>query len=167
MTGVDEIKIADDGEVLIKGPSLMLGYYKMPEATAEAFTEDGYLHTGDLGRLEGDHLYLLGRKKNLIILSNGENISPEEIENKFLDDLIVKEIVVHVKDDKIFAEIHPNYELAASQGIDDIEAEIEKIVDRINENSDSNKQIDNFAIRKAPFERTSTGKIKRSVFYFS
>ncbi|MCM1364855.1 MAG: AMP-binding protein [Faecalibacterium sp.] len=166
LTGVDELVIADDGEILIKGPSLMLGYYKMPDETAEVLDNNGYLHTGDLGRLDGDHLYLLGRKKNLIILSNGENISPEEIENKFLDDIIIKELVVYAKNDRIFAEIYPNYDLAASQGIEDIDAEIEKIVDRVNLDSPSDRQIDSYEIRKIPFERTSTGKLKRSSFYF-
>ncbi len=85
-----------DGEIQVKGKSVMMGYYKKPEATAEVFTEDGYLRTGDLGRFneDGTHLYVTGRIKNLIILSNGENISPEEIEKKFADVKVIKEIVV-------------------------------------------------------------------------
>lgn len=165
LLGIDRVRTVD-GEIQVKGPSVMLGYYKKPERTAEAFTEDGFLHTGDLGYLDGDHIYLVGRKKNLIILSNGENISPEEIENCFVDDGIVKEIVVFAEKDSIIAEIYPDELLAQSMGIDDVEGEISKIVDRVNISLNSDRQISSFRIRNKPFERTSTGKIKRTAFYF-
>lgn len=164
--GTDEVRIRD-GEVQVKGPSVMIGYYKKPEATAEAFTEDGFLHTGDLGYIEGDHIYLVGRKKNVIVLSNGENISPEEIENKFVDDGIVKELIVIGEDDKLVALIYPNYDYAQASGIDDIEKELEKIVDRVNVELHSDRQISSFKIRKKPFARTSTGKLKRTEFYYN
>lgn len=165
LLGTDEVRIID-GEVQVKGPSVMLGYYKRPEATAQAFTFDGFLHTGDLGYLEGDHIYLVGRKKNVIVLSNGENISPEEIENKFVDDGIVKELVVFAQDDKLVAEILPNHDYINVNGIADLESEIEKIVDRVNIELNSDRQIDSFRIRTKPFERTSTGKLKRTEFYY-
>lgn len=155
-----------DGEIQVKGPSVMLGYYKRPDATAEAFTEDGYLHTGDLGYLDGEHIYLVGRKKNLLILSNGENISPETIENRFADDGLVKEIVVYAENDKIIAEIFPDSDLAKAMGVEDVSGELEKIVDRVNMASPSDEQIASFKIRTAPFSRTSTGKLKRTEFYF-
>lgn len=155
-----------DGEIQVKGPSVMLGYYKKPEETADAFTDDGWLHTGDLGYLEGDHIYLVGRKKNLMVLSNGENISPEEIENSFADESLIKEIVVFAKDDKIRAEVFPDYEFAKVHGIEDIDAEIERIVDKVNMKSPPDKQINSFTIRNHPFERTSTGKLKRTEFYY-
>jgi long-subunit acyl-CoA synthetase (AMP-forming) len=165
LTGVDEVRVID-GEIQVKGPSVMIGYYKKPERTAEAFTEDGFLHTGDLGYIENNHIYLVGRKKNLIILSNGENISPEELENKFVDDGLVKEIVVRGEKDTIIAEIFPDEILAETMGITDIPAEIEKIVDRINSTLNSDRQIHSFVIREKPFERTSTGKIKRAKVNF-
>lgn len=165
LLGIDEVRVVD-GEIQVKGPSVMLGYYKKPERTAEAFTEDGFLHTGDLGYIEGEHVYLVGRKKNLIILSNGENISPEEIENRFVDDGIVKEIVVFAEGDSIIAEIYPDDLLVQSLGVEDVEGEIGKIVDRVNVSLNSDRQISDFRIRKTPFMRTSTGKIKRSEFYF-
>ncbi len=166
LTGVDDVRVVD-GEIQVKGPSVMLGYYKKPERTAEAFTEDGYLHTGDLGYIENNHIYLVGRKKNLIILSNGENISPEELENKFVDETIVKEIIVRGENDSIIAEIFPDFTFADSMGISDVECEIGKIVDKVNSVLNSDRQICSFIIRKTPFERTSTGKIKRVQFSFS
>lgn len=165
LLGVDEVRV-QDGEIQVKGPSVMLGYYKKPERTAEAFTQDGFLHTGDLGYIDGDHVYLVGRKKNLIILSNGENISPEEIENCFVDDGIVKEIVVFAEGDSIVAEIFPDIPLAEGLKIEDIEGEISTIVDRVNMSLATDRQIHSFRIRETPFSRTSTGKIKRTEFYF-
>lgn len=165
LLGTDEVRVVD-GEIQVKGPSVMLGYYKKPERTQEAFTEDGFLHTGDLGYIEGDHVYLVGRKKNLIILSNGENISPEEIENCFVDDGIIKEIIVFAEGDNIVAEIFPDIALAESLGIVDVNDELMKIVDRVNITLNSDRQIHSFRIREVPFSRTSTGKIIRTEFYF-
>lgn len=162
---VNEVRIVEN-EIQVRGPSVMLGYYKRPQETKEAFTQDGFLHTGDLGYLKGSHIYLTGRKKNLIILSNGENISPEEIENRFVDDGVVKEIVVIGEDDKFIAEIYPDSQFAEAHGITDIEGEIQKIVDRVNIESPSDRQIFAFRLREKPFERTSTGKIKRTEFYY-
>ncbi len=165
LLGTDEVRV-QDGEIQVKGPSVMLGYYKKPLRTKEAFTDDGFLRTGDLGYIEDGHVYLVGRKKNLIILSNGENISPEEIENCFVDDGIVKEIVVYAEKDSIIAEIFPDELLVSSLEIVDVEGEIEKIVDRVNKSLSSDRQINSFRIRNKPFVRTSSGKIKRTEFYF-
>ena len=164
--GVDNVRVVD-GEIQVKGPSVMLGYYKKPERTAEAFTEDGYLHTGDLGYIENNHVYLVGRKKNLIILSNGENISPEEIENKFVDDGIIKEVIVYGEKDSIIAEIFPDEQLAATLNIENIEDEVVKIIDRVNSQLNTDRQIHLFRLREKPFERTSTGKIKRTQFHYT
>lgn len=166
LTGVDEVRSVD-GEIQVKGPSVMLGYYKKPERTAEAFTDDGFLHTGDLGYIEDGHIYLVGRKKNLIILSNGENISPEEIENQFIDDGIVKEIVVYAEGDSIVAEIYPDEQLVNGMNFDSVREELERIVDRVNSEIKTDRQINTFKIREKPFDRTSTGKIKRTQFNFS
>ncbi len=155
----------EEGEIQVKGKSVMLGYYKMPEETAAAFTPDGYLKTGDLGRFseDGDHLYITGRLKNLIILSNGENISPEEIEKKFADEKLVKEIVVSAEGDRIVAEIFPDTEYAQVMGIDDVEAYLNEKVKQANKGEKTEREIAILKIREIPFPKTTTGKIKRTV----
>lgn len=163
--GVDEVRCVD-GEIQVKGPSVMKGYYKMPEETANAFTADGYLHTGDLGYIKDNHIYLVGRRKNLIILSNGENISPEEIENKFADFTEVKEVIVYGENDKLIAEIYPDYAFLAQKDADEIRSILSEIVDKVNLELNSDRAIYDFRIREKPFERTSTGKIKRTEFYY-
>lgn len=157
ITGVDEVRV-QDGEIQVRGPSVMKGYYKRPEETAASFTEDGFLCTGDTGYIEDGHIYLSGRKKNIIILSNGENISPEEIENKFADDPYIKEIIVFADNDKICAEILPAEEST--------EKDIEASVKNINIASSPDRQISEIHLRSIPFEKTATGKIKRHEFAY-
>ena len=119
-----QVRIVDQ-EIQVKSPSVMMGYYKDPELTAEAITEDGWLRTGDLGYVDDEgFLYLSGRKKNLIILSNGENVSPEMIENKFDKDRLVMDIVAYGKGEQIVAEVYPNYEYAQTNGMQDILSEV-------------------------------------------
>ena len=104
-----EAKVVDS-ELWVRGSSVMLGYYKMPEETAETL-EDGWLKTGDLGYVDKDgFVFLTGRKKNLIITKNGENVSPEELENKLSENRIIQEVLVREKDGVIEAEIFPDYE---------------------------------------------------------
>ncbi len=165
LLGTDDVRVAD-GEIQVKGPSVMLGYYKMSSETADAFTEDGYLRTGDLGYIKDGHIFLTGRKKNLIILSNGENISPEEIENKFADETIIKDVVVKAEGDSLVAEIFPDYLYAESSRVENINEVVSDIIDKINIILKSDRQIHHFEIRKIPFKRTSTGKIIRENFYF-
>ena len=106
-----EARVVDE-EIWVRGSSVMQGYYKMPEQTAETL-EDGWLKTGDLGYVDEDNfVYITGRRKNLIILANGENVSPEELENELSRSELVKEILVREKDKIIEAEIFPDYEYA-------------------------------------------------------
>ncbi|MBR3955254.1 MAG: AMP-binding protein [Clostridia bacterium] len=166
LLGIDEVRVVD-GEIQVKGDSVMCGYYKKPQETANMFTSDGFLQTGDLGYIDDGHVYLIGRKKNLIILSNGENISPEEIENRFADYPLVREILVFADGDNIVAEIFPNAELYPNLTTEETETEISKIVDEVNIAMPSDRQIQSFRIRNTPFARTSTGKIKRTSFYYA
>ena len=121
-----------DGEIQVKSPSVMMGYYKDPENTAEAITEDGWLCTGDIGYVDDENfLYLTGRKKNLIILSNGENVAPEQIENMFADETVVEDILVFEENDVITAEIYPNFKYAEACGITDIEGAVGESIAKI------------------------------------
>ena len=167
MKSIFDVRIVD-GEIQVKGKSVMMGYYKMPEETASAFTRDGYLRTGDLGRFskDGEHLYVTGRIKNLIILSNGENISPEELEKKFADEKVIKEIVVYADDDRIVAEVFPDMEYAQLLGIEDVKKYLKGKVREANEGEKPEREITKLILREIPFTKTTTGKIKRGSVTF-
>ena len=102
----------------------------------------------------------------MVILSNGENISPEEIENKFADEAIVKDVIVKAEGDSLVAEIYPDCLYAKSVGIKDIDAVLSDIIDSVNGILSSDRQIHYYIIRETPFLRTSTGKIIRENFYY-
>lgn len=147
-----------DGEIMVKSPSVMAGYYKDEQATAEALTSDGWLHTGDLGYVDDrNRLFLTGRKKNLIILSNGENVSPEELENKFAGLDYISEIMVYSDDNIICAEIFPNRELYPDDNV--IEKMFRETVDNINKTVPPAKAIRRLRIRDNGFDRTTSKKI--------
>ncbi len=156
-----EVKFVDE-EICVKGSSVMMGYYKMPEETAEALDEDGWLHTGDLGMLDDEgFLYITGRKKNLIILSNGENISPEELENAIGKNDLVMEVLVRDNDQTIEAEIFPDFEYAKKHKIKDINKALQDIIDDFNKDMPLYKRINSLKIRDTEFEKSTTKKIKR------
>jgi long-subunit acyl-CoA synthetase (AMP-forming) len=160
-----EVRIVD-GEIQAKSPSVMMGYYGEPEKTAEAITEDGWLRTGDIGYVDDEgFLYLTGRKKNLIILSNGENVAPEQIERMFADDRLVDEILVYGEDDVITAEIYPNFKYAEAAGIKDLETVLNEIVKKHNNELESYKRIMRVRFREVPFPKTSSKKIIRSQYF--
>ncbi|MBQ8970963.1 MAG: AMP-binding protein, partial [Lachnospiraceae bacterium] len=161
-----EIRTAADGELQVKSPSVMQGYYGDPELTKEAFTEDGWLRTGDLGYLDEEgFVYLTGRLKNLIILSNGENVAPEELEGLFAPEPIVQDILVFGEVDKIMCEIYPDFAYAQANGISDMLAELEAVVRRINEGLPTYKRILRTGMRKSPFLKTTSKKIIRDAFF--
>ena len=151
-----------DGELLLKGPSLCAGYYKNPEETSRTFI-NGWYHTGDLAEVDEEGMYYLtGRKKNLIILSNGENVSPEEIEQKIIKHKEIKEILVREERGFIGAVIFPEYPKSA----DDVERalyrqRIDAIVDDYNLSVPSYKQIEFITYVQAPLPKTASGKVIR------
>lgn len=153
----------ENGEILVKGSSVMKGYYKMPEETAETL-KDGWLHTGDKGYLDEDgFLFINGRVKNLIILSNGENISPEEIENKLALNPLVGEVIVTGENNGLTARIYPDQDVVQAKGLkeEEIQAGIQAFLDEYNKNQPTYRQITGLVVRKNPFIRSSTKKIKR------
>ena len=150
------------GEIQVLTPTKMLGYYKMPEESKAMFTEDGWLKTGDIGYLTPDNqLFITGRVKNLIILSNGENVSPEAIEKKFDHEPIIDEVVVYAERDRITAEIYPNYDYIEENRIDDVSAVIEAMIDTMNLTAKPSHVIATFKLRSEPFPRTGSGKLIR------
>ena len=150
-----------DGELWVRGSSVMQGYYKMPEETA-ATLEDGWLKTGDLGYVDEEgFVYLTGRKKNLIITKNGENVSPEELENKLSPNRLVQEVLVRENKSVIEAEIFPDYEYARKKHIKDVRAALQEIIDEYNKTAAPQKRIYSLIVREKEFEKTTTRKIKR------
>ncbi len=153
----------ENGEILVKGTSVMKGYYKMPEETAEIL-KDGWLHTGDKGYLDEDgFLFINGRVKNLIILSNGENISPEEIENKLALSPLVGEVIVTGENNGLTARIYPDQDVVAAKGLGEeaVHAALQTFLDEYNKTQPTYRQITALVIRKNPFIKSSTKKIKR------
>ncbi len=159
-----KVRIKDE-EIQIQGTSVMSGYYNMPVETAETIV-DGWLCTGDLGRIDEDgYLYITGRKKNLIILSNGENISPEEIEGKLALDDLVGEIVVTGNGNYLTAHIYPDETFVEKQQLRDKEIEqyLREMLDAYNKTQPTYRRVVGLNIRKEPFEKSSTKKIKRNL----
>lgn len=150
-----EVEAAPDGEIRIRGDIVMQGYYKDPEATA-AVLQDGWYATGDLGYLDRDgFLILTGRKKNLIILSNGENVSPEELEAAVSRDSGVREVLVYEQDRQIVAEIYPE---ESCMGDEDY---FHRLLRKVNKNFPVHKRIAKVILRREEFVKNSSMKIIR------
>lgn len=146
-----------DGEILAKGPGVMLGYYKNPEATAEAFTEDGYFRTGDLGHFDEDgYLYITGRSKNLIILNNGKNIYPEELESHLMTIDGVKDVMVYESSGQIAAAFHP-VDIHDKAVLKNIKLKVKEL----NAALPSYKRVVTLNFVAREFPKTTTMKIKR------
>ncbi len=151
-----------NGEIQVKSPSLMTGYYKREAETRAMFTKDGWFRTGDLGRITADNeLFITGRCKNVIILPNGENVSPEEVELRYAPEPLVKEMEVFEHRGHIAAEIVPDTDYAARHGVTDPEEAIRMLVDEKNAADISAREIEEIIFRYEPLEKTETGKLKR------
>jgi long-chain acyl-CoA synthetase len=161
-----ETKVVD-GELWFRGDNVFLGYYGDPEKTAETLTPDGWIKTGDLVRFDEEgYMYIIGRIKNLIILSNGENVSPESIEEPFykcdkLRDCLVKEDELDGK--KVIAiEILPRIEEFGNTPWEEVEAFFKKLVDDINATLPTTHRINKITVRKEDFKRTGAMKVSRN-----
>ena len=172
---IDDVKIADpnedgEGEIIVKGPNVMLGYYKNEEATREAFDENGYFKTGDYGKIDEKTgaIYITGRKKNLIILSNGKNVYPEEIESEFTSVPGVIDVIVYEGQSKrglmhnaIVAEIYPDKDYIEKNNIEDIKAHLQTYVDAYNRTAVPYKKIAILRVRDEEFPKNTLRKIMR------
>ena len=153
----------ENGEILVKGTSVMKGYYQMPDETAETL-KDGWLHTGDKGYMDEDgYLFINGRVKNLIILSNGENVSPEEIENKLALNPLVAEVIVTGEENGLTARIYPEQAVVEAKALDTemIRLQLQAFLDVYNKSQPTYRRITGLVIRKNPFIRSTTKKIRR------
>ncbi len=158
-----------EGEICVKGPNVMLGYFNNPEATAEVFDRDGFFHTGDYGRLDDEGwIYITGRKKNLIILSNGKNVYPEELEADIQKIEGVAEVVVYAGESRlnkdketIVAEIFPDADAIQAMGIQDPQAYFEEQVKKLNAKLPPHKIIKRVKLRDTEFQKNTSRKIVR------
>ena len=171
---IDTVKIDHpnedgEGEIWVTGPNVMLGYYKDEAATKDAIDEEGYFKTGDYGKLDKNNvLYITGRKKNLIILSNGKNVYPEEIENELVATPGIIDIIVYEGQSKrgmehnaIVAEVYPDNEYIQKNNITDIKAHLQKYVDDYNRNAVPYKKIGVLKVRDTEFPKNTLRKIMR------
>jgi long-chain acyl-CoA synthetase len=179
-----EITIAEDGEILARGPNIMLGYYKKPEATAAAIDPDGWFHTGDVGYMDADgYLYITDRKKDIIVLANGKNVAPQPIENLLKQSELVQEAVVYGDGMSApVALIVPNMDalraFAKQEGIeadgdallnhDAVQKRFRQELERVNRELADFQRVKSFRLISKPFsietgELTPTLKVKRRV----
>ncbi len=175
----DEVEIRDvdsegNGEIVVRGPNVMKGYYKNETATRETFTTDGWLMTGDIGYFDEEgYLYITGRKKFVIVTKGGKNVFPEEIEEKLTKSPFIEEAMVFSPDDEqIQALIYPELDEVA-RALEKMGKEfndenvwqlIKQEVDKVNRHLEAYKRIRHFAIRFEEFPKTTTRKIKRHLF---
>lgn len=180
LPGFEDVRIDNpdpegNGEIVVKGPSVMKGYFKNPEATREVLSEDGWLRTGDLGRIDKrGFVYITGRAKNLIVTSAGKNVYPEEVENVLSRNPYIAEILVYghhnqsTDREEVHAVIVPNYELIDQEHQKMSQAELEEFM-RNQVSSECSKladykRIKHFELREEELPKTTTKKVKRYLF---
>ncbi|MCL4575247.1 AMP-binding protein [Fusobacterium nucleatum] len=158
-----EVKIADDGEILVKGKNVMKGYYNNEKATEKAFDKDGWFHTGDLGRMDGKYLIIIGRKKEMIVLPNGKNIDPNDIENEIIKNTdLIKEIAITEYKEQLLAIIYPDFQQIEAKKILNIKDAIKwEVIDKYNVTAPNYKKIHDIKIVKKELPKTRIGKIRR------
>ena len=155
---IDHPNEKGQGEIIVQGENVMMGYYNDPDSTAEVI-RDGWFHTGDMGYIDKNgFLFVTGRQKNLIILSNGENVSPEEIEQYVERIPEVSEVVVYEDDHNIVAEVFPE---ESDLSRDEMEKVLQKRIDKMNKTLPNHKHVQRLKVRDTEFEKTATKKIKR------
>lgn len=158
-----EVKISDEGEVLARGLNVMKGYLNRPETTAQAIDSEGWFHTGDLGKLDDGHLYLIGRKKEMIVLSNGKNINPTDIEMEIMKDAkLIQEMAVTEYNNHLVAIVYPDFEALKEANITNIKETLKwEILDKYNVNAPKYRKILEIKIVKEELPKTKLGKLRR------
>lgn len=155
------------GEIIVKGLNVMLGYYKNEEATNQVLDSNGWYHTGDLGIMDKDgNIFIKGRSKNMLLGSNGQNIYPEEIEDKLNSLALVGESIVLQREEKLVALVHPDMEEAESMGfsIDDIQKVMAQNLQTLNEMMPGYSKVSEIILHEEEFEKTPKKSIKRYLY---
>jgi long-chain acyl-CoA synthetase len=155
------------GEILTKGPNVMLGYYKNQEATNETIDRDGWYHTGDLGTMDAyGNVYINGRSKNMLLGPSGQNIYPEEIEDKLNSMTLVVESIVVQRDNKLVALVYPDYDEASATNftVEDIKNIMEQNRNGLNEMLPAYEKISEIILQEQEFEKTPKKSIKRFLY---
>lgn len=155
------------GEIIVKGLNVMLGYYKNEEATNQVLDSNGWYHTGDLGIMDKDgNIFIKGRSKNMLLGSNGQNIYPEEIEDKLNSLALVGESIVLQREEKLVALVHPDMEEAESMGfsLDDIQKVMTQNLQTLNEMMPGYSKVSEIILHEEEFEKTPKKSIKRYLY---
>ena len=162
---IDNPNEAGIGEILVKGENVMLGYYKNPDATNAAFTEDGWLRTGDLGRLDKKkNIYIKGRCKTMFLGASGQNIYPEEIEDKLNNQEAVGESLIVEREGKLVALVFPDETLTKRMSLEQIQELMKANLAKLNSLIPSYSKVSNIEVQEKPFEKTPKRSIKRFLY---
>ncbi|MGL5544537.1 MAG: AMP-binding protein, partial [Cetobacterium sp.] len=158
-----KVKLETDGEILVKGRNVMKGYYNKPEATSEAIDKEGWFHTGDLGQFDGDHLKIIGRKKEMIVLSNGKNINPSDVEAEIIKETdLIEEVAVTEYQKHLIAIVYPNFKVLEERGIANSKDAIKwEVIDKYNVTAPNYRKILDIVIVKEELPKTKLGKLRR------
>jgi len=158
-----ELKVAEDEELLVKGPNVMKGYYNRPEATREVIDPDGWFHTGDLASVTDNVITIIGRKKEMIVLSNGKNINPADIENEIIrGSNLIREIAVTEHENHLIAIVYPDFDLVRENKVVNIEETLKwEIIDKYNLTAPAYRKILEIKTVKDELPKTRLGKIRR------
>ena len=162
---IDNPNEAGIGEILVKGENVMLGYYKNPDATNAAFTENGWLRTGDLGRLDKKkNIYIKGRCKTMFLGASGQNIYPEEIEDKLNNQEAVGESLIVEREGKLVALVFPDETLTKRMSLEQIQELMKANLAKLNSLIPSYSKVSNIEVQEKPFEKTPKRSIKRFLY---
>ena len=162
---IDQPNAAGIGEILVKGENVMLGYYKNPEATKAVFTEDGWMRTGDLGRLDKKkNIYIKGRCKTMFLGASGQNIYPEEIEDKLNNQEAVGESLIVEREGKLVALVFPDETLTKRMTLEEVQKIMKANLEKLNNLIPSYSKVSNIEVQDKPFEHTPKKSIKRFLY---
>ena len=162
---IDEPNKAGIGEILVKGENVMLGYYKNPDATNAVFTQDGWLRTGDLGRLDKKkNIYIKGRSKTMFLGASGQNIYPEEIEDKLNNQEAVSESLIVERGGKLVALVFPDETLTKRMTLEEIQQIMRANLEKLNRLIPSYSKVADIEVQDKPFEKTPKRSIKRFMY---